>query len=116
MFRLYFIEATKGGIWVPLALLLASFSCQMIWNFHEFLVGYWTEASAEDELNEVAEAELLLDAAESCGIVDRKGAWYGFGETRLGQGRPGFPLPPPKPPAHREDRKVTADLTLNFKP
>jgi recombination protein RecA len=29
----------------------------------------------------------LLDAAEEAAIVERRGAWYGFGETRLGQGR-----------------------------
>ena len=29
----------------------------------------------------------LLDAAEGVGIVQRKGAWYSFGEQRIGQGR-----------------------------
>lgn len=29
----------------------------------------------------------LLDAAESCGIVERKGSWYNKGELRIAQGR-----------------------------
>lgn len=29
----------------------------------------------------------LLDSAETVGVVVRKGAWYSYGETRLGQGR-----------------------------
>jgi len=29
----------------------------------------------------------LLDAAEAADVVERRGSWYGFGETRLGQGR-----------------------------
>lgn len=29
----------------------------------------------------------LLDAAESCGVVERKGSWYNRGELRLAQGR-----------------------------
>lgn len=29
----------------------------------------------------------LLDAAETCGVVERKGSWYNRGEARLGQGR-----------------------------
>uniref|UniRef100_A0A7S0WUZ5 Uncharacterized protein n=1 Tax=Pyramimonas obovata TaxID=1411642 RepID=A0A7S0WUZ5_9CHLO len=29
----------------------------------------------------------LLDCAETCSVVDRKGAWYSYGKTRLGQGR-----------------------------
>ncbi len=29
----------------------------------------------------------LLDAAEGVGTVQRKGAWYSFGEQRIGQGR-----------------------------
>lgn len=29
----------------------------------------------------------LIDAGEAVGIVDRKGAWYSYGSTRLGQGR-----------------------------
>ena len=29
----------------------------------------------------------MLDAAEGVGVVSRKGAWYSYGETRLGQGR-----------------------------
>ena len=29
----------------------------------------------------------LLDAAEEADVVERRGSWYGFGETRLGQGR-----------------------------
>ncbi|KAK9836438.1 hypothetical protein WJX74_000619 [Apatococcus lobatus] len=29
----------------------------------------------------------LLDAAEGVGVVQRKGAWYSFGEQRIGQGR-----------------------------
>ena len=29
----------------------------------------------------------MLDAAEGVGVVQRKGAWYSYGDTRLGQGR-----------------------------
>lgn len=29
----------------------------------------------------------LVDAAESAGVVNRKGAWYYFGEKKLGQVR-----------------------------
>ncbi|OHD20158.1 MAG: recombinase RecA [Spirochaetes bacterium GWB1_59_5] len=29
----------------------------------------------------------LIDAAVKCGIVDKKGAWYTYGEEKLGQGR-----------------------------
>jgi len=29
----------------------------------------------------------LVDAAVKCGIVDKKGAWYTYGEEKLGQGR-----------------------------
>lgn len=29
----------------------------------------------------------MLDAAEGVGVVARKGAWYSYGDTRLGQGR-----------------------------
>jgi len=29
----------------------------------------------------------LLDVAASCGVVSRTGTWFGFGTTRLGQGR-----------------------------
>ena len=29
----------------------------------------------------------LLDCAEACSVIERKGAWYSFGSTRLGQGR-----------------------------
>jgi recombination protein RecA len=29
----------------------------------------------------------LLDAAESLGIVERKGSWYNKGETKIAQGR-----------------------------
>lgn len=29
----------------------------------------------------------MLDSSEAVGVVVRKGAWYSFGETRLGQGR-----------------------------
>ncbi len=29
----------------------------------------------------------LVDAAVRCGIVDKKGAWYTYGEEKLGQGR-----------------------------
>ncbi|GAB1432852.1 recombinase RecA [Spirochaetota bacterium] len=29
----------------------------------------------------------LLDASVKCGIVDKKGAWYTYGEEKLGQGR-----------------------------
>eukprot|EP00242_Pyramimonas_sp_CCMP2087_P010254 CAMPEP_0198212702 /NCGR_PEP_ID=MMETSP1445-20131203/27283_1 /TAXON_ID=36898 /ORGANISM="Pyramimonas sp., Strain CCMP2087" /LENGTH=394 /DNA_ID=CAMNT_0043887223 /DNA_START=372 /DNA_END=1556 /DNA_ORIENTATION=- len=29
----------------------------------------------------------LLDCAEECSVIERKGAWYSFGPTRLGQGR-----------------------------
>lgn len=29
----------------------------------------------------------LLDMAEECGVVSRAGAWYSFGEARIGQGR-----------------------------
>ena len=29
----------------------------------------------------------LLDAAEEAAVVERRGSWYGYGETRLGQGR-----------------------------
>lgn len=29
----------------------------------------------------------LLDAAEMCGIVERKGAWYYYNQTKIAQGR-----------------------------
>ena len=29
----------------------------------------------------------MLDAAEGVGVVQKKGAWYSYGDTRLGQGR-----------------------------
>jgi len=29
----------------------------------------------------------LIDAAVKCGIIDKKGAWYTYGEEKLGQGR-----------------------------
>lgn len=29
----------------------------------------------------------LLDCAEELKVIQRKGAWYSYGETRLGQGR-----------------------------
>ncbi len=29
----------------------------------------------------------LIDLASSCGVVERAGTWYSYGETRLGQGR-----------------------------
>jgi len=29
----------------------------------------------------------LIDAAVKCGIADKKGAWYTYGEEKLGQGR-----------------------------
>jgi recombination protein RecA len=29
----------------------------------------------------------LVDAAVKCGIIDKKGAWYAYGEEKLGQGR-----------------------------
>jgi len=29
----------------------------------------------------------LVDAAVKCGIVDKKGAWYTYGDEKLGQGR-----------------------------
>ncbi|HQG39548.1 MAG TPA: hypothetical protein PLV76_01520, partial [Spirochaetales bacterium] len=29
----------------------------------------------------------LIDAAVRCGIIDKKGAWYTYGEEKLGQGR-----------------------------
>ncbi len=29
----------------------------------------------------------MLDAAEKCGVVDRKGSWYSKGDTRLAQGK-----------------------------
>jgi len=32
-------------------------------------------------------AGCLLDAAEKCGIVDRKGSWYSKGDLRFAQGR-----------------------------
>ena len=32
-------------------------------------------------------AGCLLDAAEKCGIVDRKGSWYSKGDLRFAQGK-----------------------------
>jgi recombination protein RecA len=29
----------------------------------------------------------MLDLAAACSVVSRTGTWFGFGETRLGQGR-----------------------------
>ena len=31
----------------------------------------------------------LLSAAESCGIIERKGSWYSKGDLKLGQGQKG---------------------------
>ncbi len=35
----------------------------------------------------ISHAGLILDLGDELGIVDKAGAWYSYGETRLGQGR-----------------------------
>jgi hypothetical protein len=29
----------------------------------------------------------MIDAAETCGIIERKGSWYNYGEQKIGQGK-----------------------------
>ncbi|MBU0934610.1 MAG: recombinase RecA [Spirochaetes bacterium] len=46
----------------------------------------------------------LVDAAVKCGIVDKKGAWYAYGDEKLGQGRENVKL------AFEENPKLSAEI------
>jgi len=46
----------------------------------------------------------LVDAAVKCGIVDKKGAWYAYGDEKLGQGRENVKL------AIEENPKLALEL------
>lgn len=35
----------------------------------------------------ISGAGCILDAAEAVDVIQKKGSWYSYGETRLGQGR-----------------------------
>lgn len=52
----------------------------------------------------------LVDAAVKCGIVDKKGAWYAYGDEKLGQGRENVKLAlEENPQLYRElEQKVRA--------